>query len=209
MSNQPAGCTRAGRTHALSVATGISAIVMLMAMHGSAFAHPGHWGAGDFAGGASHPLLGFDHVLAMVAVGIWAAQLGGRALWALPVSFMAVMSVGVVGGISGVPLSGVEALIQLSVAALGIAVVCGSGTPVSLAAVLVGGFAIFHGHAHGTELPSQAQPLPVCAGILLATLSLHLVGIAAALLTHRIGTGQLTRVAGSAIAVTGFWMLAS
>lgn len=160
-----------------------------------------------FSTGFLHPLSGIDHVLAMVAVGIWGVQLGGDAIWALPVTFPLVMAVGGVLGVRGVPLSHVETVIAASALVLGIMVTTGARLPLWLAMPLVGIFAIFHGYAHGTELPHAAQPLAFGAGFVLATGLLHLSGISLGLV-QRWRTGRaLLRGAGAAIAITGLALL--
>src|SRR5579883_978366 len=123
-----------------------------------ASAHPGH-GTHGFASGFSHPLLGLDHILAMVAVGLWAAQLGGRSLWAVPATFVGVMSVGGMLGLLGVPLPMVEAGILASVLILGLFIATAVRLPLAASMLLVGAFALFHGHAHGTEIPATASGL--------------------------------------------------
>ncbi len=140
--------------------------------------------AGGFIAGFLHPLLGWDHVVAMIAVGLWGAFLGAPAIWVLPVVFPLVMAFGGVLGVVGVPLPGVETGIALSAIVLGAMVALAARPPLAVAAVIVGAFAIFHGHAHGTELPSAANPLVFSLGFVLATGLLHLGGIAFGLLTR-------------------------
>ena len=121
-----------------------------------AFAHPGHGEAGSLLAGFLHPLSGLDHLLAMTAVGLFAAHLGGRALWAVPATFVAVMALGGVSGAAGISLPFVETAIALSVVIFGLMIFSGMAPPVLAAMALVGIFAIFHGHAHGTEMPVSA-----------------------------------------------------
>src|SRR6266571_374577 len=132
----------------------------------------------DFAGGFTHPLFGPDHVIAMVAVGLWGAFLGAPAIWLLPVVFPLVMAVAGAFGVLGVPLPGVETGIALSAIALGSMVALAAKPPLWIAAVLVGAFAIFHGHAHGAELPVGADAIAYSMGFVVATGMLHLAGIA-------------------------------
>jgi urease accessory protein len=163
--------------------------------------------AGGFASGLMHPLTGIDHILAMVAVGIWGAQLGAPAIWALPVAFPLVMSIGGAMGVRGVPLPGVEIGIAASALLLGLMIFSEARPPLVAAAVLVGFFAIFHGHAHGTELPGAANPLAYGVGFVLATGLLHVSGIAVGLI-HRWPVGvRILRLAGGGISMAGLFLL--
>jgi urease accessory protein len=153
--------------------------------------------------GLGHPVSGLDHVLAMIAVGLWGAQLGLPALWLLPVTFPMVMALGGMLGLLGVPLPGVEVGIAVSALLLGLAVMSELRPPLVATAVLVGIFAIFHGHAHGVELPAGQNGLLYSMGFVIATGLLHGVGIAVSLV-HRWSWGQaLLRTAGGAIALAG------
>jgi len=150
----------------------------LLALAQGAHAHAGADNlAGGFASGFVHPILGWDHVVAMVAVGLWGAFMGERAVWTLPVVFPAVMALGGVLGLLGVPVPLVEEGIAASAIVIGAMVALGSRPPLWLAAVVVGAFAIFHGYAHGTELPDATNPLMYTAGFMVATGLLHLGGI--------------------------------
>ena len=135
-----------------------------------------------FISGFAHPLTGIDHILAMVAVGIWGTQLRKPAIWLLPVTFPLVMSVGGALGVRGVPLPGVEIGVAASAAVLGLMIVLAARPPLAIAAALVGAFAIFHGYAHGVELPKAAYPLAYGVGFMLSTGLLHLTGIALGLM---------------------------
>jgi urease accessory protein len=171
-----------------------------------ALAHTGSV-SGGFAGGLSHPLFGPDHVAAMVAVGLWGAFLGPPAIYVLPVVFPLVMALGGVLGILGMPLPGVEIGIAVSAAVLGTMVALASRPPLWVAGVIVGAFAIFHGHAHGGELPPGADALAYSLGFVIATGCLHLFGIAFGLLT-RWPVGRIAvRTAGGGIAVAGLMFL--
>jgi len=173
-----------------------------------AMAHSGSGAAGGFAAGFVHPILGWDHVIAMVAVGLWGAFLGRPAIWVLPVVFPLVMAFGGVLGVVGVALPGVEIGIAISAIVLGAMVALAARLPLWVAAVIVGAFAIFHGHAHGAELPVAANPLAYSLGFVLATGLLHLAGIAFGLVV-RWPTGKLVlRVGGAAIAAAGVAFLA-
>lgn len=171
-------------------------------------AHSGAGIAGGFAAGFMHPLSGLDHLLAMAAVGIWGAFLGRPLVWALPVAFPLVMVVGGVLGIAGVPLPHVEVGIAASVIVLGLAIAAAWRAPVALAVAIVAVFAVFHGHAHGTELPTAAAPEAYAAGFVISTGLIHLTGIAIGLLGKLPHGGAILRTTGVAIAATGVWILA-
>jgi len=174
-----------------------------------AFAHTGEGLAGGFASGFMHPILGPDHVIAMVAVGLWGAFLGMPAIWILPVVFPLVMAFGGVLGILGVPLPYVEPGIAMSAILLGLAVAAAFRPPLWVAAVMVGVFAIFHGYAHGAELPQAANPVAYSAGFVIATGMLHLCGIAFGLLAKWPAGRVAVRAAGAAIAAGGVYFLAA
>ena len=168
-----------------------------------ALAHVGQGRAEGFLAGLSHPVSGLDHVLAMVSVGLWGAQLGAPAIWLLPVTFPMVMAFGGMLGLAGVPLPGVEAAIALSGILLGLAVLAEWKPPLPVAAVIVGFFAVFHGHAHGTELPPGASGLTYSIGFVAATGTLHGVGIGIGVI-HRWRWGRVAlRVAGAGVAAGG------
>ena len=178
-----------------------------------AFAHPGLPGhTHDLASGFVHPFSGLDHILAMVAVGLFAAQLGGRALWAVPASFVGMMAAAGVAGMSGVALPLIETGIALSVILLGGAVALRLALPVAAATALVGFFAIFHGYAHGLETPETASGLLYGLGFVAATAALHALGIGLGLALGRFegafGRGLIS-MAGSAAALIGMVMLAA
>lgn len=155
---------------------------MLLSISSIAFGHEGAGIAGGFYSGFLHPILGWDHVAAMVAVGLWGAFLGNPAIWLLPVIFPLVMAFGGALGVMGIPIPSVETGIAISAIVLGGMVAFAVRPPLWVASVLVGAFAIFHGHAHGTELPSAANPLAYSAGFVISTGLLHLCGIALGLL---------------------------
>lgn len=172
-----------------------------------AHAHEGTGLAGGFAAGLVHPLAGLDHMLAMIAVGLWGAFLGRPLVYALPMLFPAAMVVGGALGMAGIGFPPVEAGIAVSVITLGAMILFAVRAPVVLACVIVGLFALFHGYAHGTELPSAADPVGYSAGFVLSTGLLHLVGIAFGLL-RGVPAGTIAlRAAGGAIALTGAWFL--
>jgi urease accessory protein len=170
---------------------------------GTAQAHTGVSDHGGLASGFLHPLFGWDHVVAMVAVGLWGVFLGRPAIWLLPVVFPLVMAFGGALGVVGVPIPAVEAGIALSGVILGLLVAFGAKAPLLVAAAIVGVFAIFHGHAHGTELPEAASPYAYALGFVVSTGLLHLAGIAFGhLRTLPLGT-YAVRAAGLAIAAVG------
>ena len=172
-----------------------------------ALAHVGQGRAEGFLAGLSHPVSGLDHVLAMVAVGLWGAQLGAPAIWLLPVTFPMVMSLGGFLGLLGVPLPGVEVGIAASAILLGSMVAKEARPPLGLAAAMVAFFAVFHGHAHGTELPSGQSGLTYSIGFVIATGCLHATGIAVGLI-HRWGWGRIAlRAAGAAVGAAGVFFL--
>lgn len=173
----------------------------------TAQAHTGEGVAGGLASGFLHPLFGWDHVVAMVAVGLWGAVLGAPALWLLPVVFPVVMALGAALGVAGVPLPAVEVGIALSGVVLGLLVAFAVRAPLWVAALIVGAFAVFHGHAHGTELPVAADPIAYAVGFVIATGLLHLAGIAIGLLWTRPQGALAVRGAGLIVAVVGAMFL--
>jgi len=175
-----------------------------------AAAHTGSL-SGGFLGGFTHPLFGPDHVVAMVAVGLWGAFLGAPAMFVLPIVFPLVMAVGGVLGILGVSLPGAEIAIAASAIVLGLMVASAARPPLWLAATIVGAFAIFHGYAHGAELPAGTDAAAYSIGFVMATGLLHLTGISLGL-TVRWPAGRVgVRGTGAAIACAGLvflWRLA-
>ena len=183
-----------------------SAAVLLGIATLPALAHSGS-ASGGFIGGFAHPLFGPDHVVAMVAVGLWGAFLGAPAIWLLPIVFPLVMAIGGVIGILGIPLPAVETGIAASAVVLGMMVALAARPPLWVAAVLVGLFAVFHGHAHGTELPTGADAVAYSLGFVIATGLLHLAGIAFGLLARWPAGRLAVRAAGGAIALAGLAFL--
>jgi urease accessory protein len=185
-----------------SLVVGLLAVVSTAAW---AHAEAGH--AGGFLAGMLHPISGWDHIIAMVAVGLWGAQLGRPALWLLPVAFPLVMAFGGFLGLIGVELPAIELGIALSGVLLGLAVATSLRPPLWLATLVVAGFAVFHGHAHGTELPEGASGLTYSLGFVIATGLLHASGIAIGLI-HRWPLGQhALRALGAAISLGGAYFL--
>lgn len=191
-------------------ASGRNAVLglLLLACATSASAHSGEGAVGGFISGFLHPITGFDHLLAMVAVGIWGATLGRPMVWALPVAFPLLMVVGGVLGITGVPLPYVETGIAVSVVVLGLAIAVAWRAPVGVAVAIVAAFGVFHGYAHGTELPEAAAPAAYVAGFVLSTGLLHLAGIALGMLKALPKGTQVVRASGGLIAAAGVWILA-
>lgn len=185
---------------------------ILLALTGTALAHTGHGGTSGFLHGFSHPLGGLDHVLAMVAIGLYAAMIGGRALWLVPGTFVTVMALGGALGMAGYALPYTEFGIALSVIVLGLAVALRIGVPTLAAMALAGLFAIFHGHAHGAEMPQDLSGYEYAAGFLLATALLHAVGVALGFAAGRLaeqGGWRAAQAAGGAMALAGVALLVS
>jgi urease accessory protein len=176
--------------------------ILLMAAALPADAHVGVGATSSLAAGFGHPLSGLDHMTVMIAVGLWAALKGGRAIWAWPAAFVGVMVIGGALGMLNVPVPFVEPGILASVVAFGLLVALAVDLPVSAGVAVISLFALFHGHAHGTEIPENAAGLEYMAGFALATVLLHAIGIAAAL-----GLGlklrSLARAMGAACAAFG------
>ncbi len=172
-----------------------------------ALAHTGEGYGGGFIAGFTHPILGWDHVAAMVAVGLWGAFLGAPAIWILPVVFPLVMAFGAVLGIIGVPIPGIETGIALSAVVLGLMIVFAVKPPIVVSAVIVGAFAIFHGYAHGTELPATVNAFAYAVGFVISTGLLHLIGIAFGLLVKWPAGRVAVRSGGGLISLAGIGFL--
>lgn len=184
------------------------ALALLALLPDAALAHTGHAAAGGLASGFLHPLGGLDHVLAMVAVGLLAWTLGGLALWLVPLAFVSAMAVGGMLGMAGATLPLVELGIGLSVVAIGGLVALGLRLPTALAMGIAAVFAVFHGHAHGTEMSPTGSALGHGLGFVAATALLHSTGILAGLGLGRLtAAGRLTRASGAAIAALGVLIL--
>lgn len=172
-----------------------------------AWAHAGGGTLGGFGSGFLHPILGWDHLLAMLAVGLWGAQMNGKAVWSLPIAFPLVMAVGGALGTMKIGLPAVEMAIALSVLGLGLAVAFALKPKEWVALLFVSVFAIFHGHAHGTELPSAANPLAYGVGFVTATGLIHLVGIGIGLAANRLKQPLVVQATGGLIGATGLYFL--
>ena len=192
-------------TERVSLRRGLAPIAVLWPT--AALAHQVSAGGSGLAGGLAHPFSGWDHVLVMVAVGLWGARLGRPAIWVLPVTFPIMMAFGGVLALMGIPLPGSEIGIAASAIGLGLAVLAEVRLPLPAAAALVGFFAIFHGHAHGTELPAGASGLLYSVGFVIATGCLQAAGIGIGL-AHRWRAGRVPlRAAGAFVAAAGVVVL--
>ena len=183
----------------------IAVLLLIAALPSPAMAHDGTGLAGGFAAGFSHPLSGFDHMLAMVAVGIWGAFLGRPLVYALPMLFPSAMALGGGIGMAGIPVPPVELGIAISVVVLGAMIFLALRLPVVVACAIVAIFALFHGYAHGMELPSAADPIGYSAGFVLCTGLLHLAGIALGTLSALPAGTIALRGVGGAMAMAGVW----
>jgi urease accessory protein len=186
--------------------TRLLALILLLLIPTAALAHPGHGEASGLLAGAEHPFSGLDHVAVMIAVGLWAALKGGRALWLWPSVFVGVMLVGGALGMAHIPVPFVEPGILASVVVIGLMVALAVDMPVWLGATLIGAFAIFHGHAHGAEAPENAGGIEYMIGFALATATLHAIGITAALSLRSVKLQPLVRIAGAACVLVGLGM---
>lgn len=188
----------------IAFAAAIAALVLPTA----AMAHVGAGSTSSFAAGLDHPISGLDHITAMVAVGLWAALKGGRALWVWPAVFIGVMLAGAGLGVAHVPLPFVEQGILASVLVLGLLVALAVDLPVAAGAAIIGVFALLHGHAHGTEVAGGVGGLEFMLGFVLSTAGLHAIGLAAGLLLASLRMRPLVRAAGVACVVVGMALMA-
>lgn len=178
-------------------------LLVLVLLPGLAYAHVGVEHVSGWLAGIQHPFSGLDHLCAMVAVGLWARQTGGRTLWALPLTFVSVMALGGVLGMMAISLPFIEGGILLSLLILGFLVAFSIQLPLIASAAIVGMFALFHGYAHGAEMPHSISGLVYALGFMLATLILHVMGIAAASGLVKIGRPQWLRLTGALITMFG------
>jgi urease accessory protein len=186
------------------------AALFLLSPLTSALAHTSTGVAVGLESGFIHPITGLDHLVAMVAVGLWGAQLGNPAIWVLPITFPLVMALGGLLGLSGVPLPLTEPVVALSGIALGLLIALHARAPLWVAALIVGVFAIFHGYAHGRELPDAASPTAYAVGFVTATGLLHLAGIVIGILVLWPIGARAVRACGAAIGcVGGYFLLAA
>ena len=182
----------------------------------SASAHSGREQSAGFMHGFLHPFGGFDHILAMIAVGLWASQLAfadnKKAMWVVPLAFVSMMTIGGVLGVSGIAIPGVETGIAVSVLILGVLIAAAVRLPLAASVAIVGAFALFHGAAHGAEMPANSNGLIFGAGFILATILLHAVGIGAGIGAHKLLHSPKAlplRYAGAAIALCGLMLMVS
>lgn len=197
---------RSGRYRGATFMAFIAASAFLSGA-GLAEAHITQDGAGGFLHGFEHPLSGLDHLMAMFCVGLWGAQMGGRSVWGLPIAFPLIMVVGGLMGIAGLPLPVVESGIALSIVVLGAAIAFVWRPPEWVALAIIGVFAIFHGYAHGAELPAASDPADFAIGFVIATGLIHLFGVAVGLAFQRVREGQLSRALGGLIGIGGLYFL--
>jgi urease accessory protein len=189
----------------------LASALSLIGFSSRALAHEGtSLPYGSFMAGVTHPVLGMDHFLAMVSVGVLSAQIGGRAIWTVPATFVSVMAVGGLLGIADVGLIGIEVGIAVSVLVLGSAIAVDKRLPAWVAMLAVGLFAIFHGYAHGGEMPDVAEPVRYAVGFLTGTAALHITGLVIGDISQHYERGKLVlRIAGVIIAILGGVFLAS
>jgi urease accessory protein len=187
----------------------LAALALAGLMPMAAFAHTGVGSVSGLGAGWAHPFSGMDHMLAMFAVGLWAAQLGGRAVWAVPLSFVGMMIAGGALGLSGVHVPLVEAGILASLLVLGLLVAFAVRLPLFAGSLLVGMFALMHGHAHGSEMPAALDGLTYAAGFVAATIALHAAGILAGMALQKLNVERLTRLAGGFVALAGVYLAVS
>lgn len=178
-------------------------IPILLLLPNLAYAHIGSGETSGWAHGLTHPFLGIDHLCTMIAVGLWAAQMKGRAVYLVPLTFVCVMALGGALGMSATPLPYLEGGILMSLLALGVLIAAAIRPPLIVSTAIVGVFALFHGYAHGAEMPHSASGLSYATGFMLATATLHATGIAIATGLAKIGRPLWLRWAGASIAMLG------
>jgi len=189
----------------LSIFKGVATAALVL-VSGMTFAHSGHEHVSSFMSGLSHPLGGLDHLLAMLAIGLWAFSLGGRALWVVPAAFVLAMLAGGSLAVAGLNVPFVEQGILLSVIVLGVLVLGAKRLPVLACMIIAGGFAMFHGAAHGSEMPINANGVQYALGFVLATDGLHTLGLGLGQLMTRFASPLMIRISGSMIAVAGIFL---
>lgn len=182
-------------------------VFSLLMMPAYAFAHSAQLGTG-FVSGLCHPVLGPDHLLAMLAVGIISAQIGGKAIWIVPSNFVLCMIIGAFAGAYSVSVPMVESGVSLSVVVLGISIAADKRLPVFITLIFVGFFGFFHGHAHGTEIPQTAAPAFFGAGFVIGTAAIHLAGVLVGLMPKRFKKSlPVLRFGGAVITCFGIMFL--
>lgn len=183
----------------------VAALALLPSL---AYAHVGVGETSGFMHGLTHPASGLDHFCVMLAVGLWAAQMGGRSIWAVPLTFVSVMALGGALPLLGISLPFVEQGILLSVLLLGVLIAAAIRLPLWLSGGMVGLFALWHGYAHGAEMPAASSGIGYALGFLLATALLHAIGIAFGLGMQRRAREYVIRAAGAGIALCGVYLSA-
>lgn len=184
-------------------------LMLLVSVPGMVSAHTGVGSMTGFSSGFGHPIAGLDHLLAMLAVGLWAACLGGRSRWAVPATFIIFMAVGGFVGMADFSVPFIEHGIVFSVLALGFFVTGALKVSPINSAVIVGFFALFHGHAHGSEIPLTAGSIAYISGFLIATTFLHSIGLSLGMLFQNVSSGRIRRLAGYAIMLCGAYLAVS
>ncbi len=185
-------------------------VALALLLHpATALAHVGHGATTGLGAGLAHPLVGLDHLLAMVAVGLWATQQGGRALWVMPLTFVLVMLAAGALGLAGVAVPYVEGGIIASLLVLGLLLALATRMPLAAASVIVACAAFFHGHAHGAEMPLAAGALAYSIGFAVSTSALLAVGVGMGQTVQRINQAVLVRAAGVMVAAVGVWLVAA
>ncbi|OJV05497.1 MAG: urease accessory protein [Verrucomicrobia bacterium 61-8] len=188
------------------VPRGAVLLAAALLMPSLAHAHVGVGQTYGFDHGFTHPLSGLDQICAMIAVGLWAAQMGGRAIWAVPLTFVSVMALGGLLGMMHVPVPFIETGIVISVLTLGVLIAAAVRLPLAASILIVGLFAICHGHAHGEEMPETASGVAFAAGFILATALLHGVGIGLGIAIEKVSKPLVVRLAGAAIVLCGIYI---
>lgn len=188
------------------LASRIEILAVLLLIPSLAQAHPNGGAAVGFVSGVAHPLTGLDHLLAMIGVGIFAVQRGGRAIWMVPLAFISVMTLGAILGAAGLAMPFAEKGIVASVLVLGVLIAAAVRLPLVASTILVGVFALFHGHTHGAEMPATALGWLYGLGFLLTTAGLHLSGIGLGLAARKINSEKMIRYAGGAMALCGIYL---
>ena len=189
--------------HCAAICLKITGVIAILLAPSAVFAHTGAGPADGIVHGLLHPVSGIDHIAAMAAVGLWAAQRGGRALWAVPLSFVTAMTAGSIAGAAGWAVPFVEPAIGASVLILGILIAAAARMSLSASCIVVGLCAVFHGHAHGTEIPGELSGLSYGAGFILSTLLLHAGGLIAGYTAQRYALHRLIRYAGITTTAAG------
>jgi urease accessory protein len=192
---------------ARGAAPAVAALAITFLSGGHAAAHILSDPGAGFSSGFEHPLFGLDHLLAMLAVGIWGAQMGGRRIWSLPVTFPLIMALGGIAGMAGLVLPAVEVGVAISVLALGLSIAFAWRPPEYVALLLIAVFAVCHGYAHGVELPNAADPASYAVGFVVATGMIHVVGIGIGLFVGKLFGGWVSRAIGAGIAAVGVYFL--